>query len=184
MAIKSRDNMFSVPILHVKCKFWEHKKVELLNLATNSKKSAEEYGISTDYFDKKDSNSFAKNKSLVKHIFIEEFDEFKEHFNFSEIYLDSFWFQTSTNGQHHQVHNHGPVGYTAICYIEYDQNIHKPTVFVSPFFNFIDGSTLYYEPTDVESGSIIFFPSSILHYAPSNYSHVPRTIMSCNILVK
>lgn len=93
------------------------------------------------------------------------------------------WFQKYENGMNHAVHNHGPIGFSAVCFIEYNKNIHKPTTFISPFGNNITGELFRYEP-DVEEGDIIFFPSNLLHYAPTNLSEYVRIIMSFNLQIK
>jgi ectoine hydroxylase-related dioxygenase (phytanoyl-CoA dioxygenase family) len=69
---------------------------------------------------------------------------------------------------------------SSVCFIEYNKSFHKPTTFVSPFGNNITGELTRYEP-DVEEGDIIFFPSNLLHYAPTNLSNLKRIIMSFNL---
>ena len=80
----------------------------------------------------------------------------------------------------HAVHNHGPGGFSSVCFIEYDKHNHKPTTFISSFGNYITGELERYQP-DVEEGDIIFFPSNLLHYAPTNLSKITRTIISFNL---
>ena len=39
-------------------------------------------------------------------------------FDFDEIGITSSWFQSSINGQYHDVHNHGSTGYSAVCFVD------------------------------------------------------------------
>ena len=63
----------------------------------------------------------------------------------------------------HAVHVHGATGFSSVCFIEYDKEDHKSTVFVSPFGNCVTGTLERYSP-EVEEGDIIFFPLKSLPY--------------------
>ena len=81
----------------------------------------------------------------------------------------------------HSVHNHGFGGFSSVLFIKFDPEHHKPTTFVAPFLNNIDGNVLEYIPTDVEEGTLIVFPTSLQHYVPPNTSDIDRLILSMNI---
>ena len=47
--------------------------------------------------------------------------------------------------------------------------------------NFYDGGLVETIPDDVEEGTLLIFPSVILHDSQPNLSDMPRTIVSFNI---
>ena len=93
------------------------------------------------------------------------------------------WHQTTANGQFHGVHNHGPVGITAVLYVDFKPEIHKATTFFAPFHNYINGEVVDFMP-DVEEGDVVFFPSYLPHMQEPNFTGVSRTIVSFNIMGK
>jgi len=159
---------FSVPIYNYKVKNWEIKKNKLLDLF-NSFQHKVVGNVITSPID-------IKTNILLEEIKIFE-EDIKMKFSPSQV-----WFQKYENSMNHAVHTHGPTGFSSVCFVEYDKNFHKPTTFISPFGNYITGELERYEP-DVEEGDIIFFPSNLLHYAPSNLSNEIRTIMSFNLRI-
>ena len=92
------------------------------------------------------------------------------------------WFETSSQGDYHGIHTHGLVGYSAVCFIDYDSDEHTATQFVSSFNNLLTGEALQHSP-EVNEGSLIFFPACILHYTEPNKSVKERKILSFNINV-
>ena len=73
-------------------------------------------------------------------------------------------------------------GFSSVCFVEYDENVHTPTKFISPYSNFVNGSCLDHSPKNVIEGSLIFFPSAILHYTHPNNNNNTRTILSFNLV--
>ncbi len=159
---------FSVPIYNYKVKNWEIKKNKLLDLF-NSLQHKVVGNVITSPID-------IKTNLLLEEIKIFE-EDIQMKFSSTEV-----WFQKYENSMNHAVHTHGPTGFSSVCFVEYDKNFHKPTTFISPFGNYITGELERYAP-DVEEGDIIFFPSNLLHYAPSNLSNEIRTIMSFNLQI-
>jgi hypothetical protein len=123
------------------------------------------------------------NNDQLKHIFEEEFDIFCNHFSFSSYQIRNSWFEVAKKHDYHPAHNHYPLGYVGVCYIQYDENIHKPIRFLSPFNNFVNGSILYHDPKNVKEGSMLFFPASIIHETKPNKSDIERMVVSFNIRV-
>lgn len=179
-------DMFQVPFLHLEVEDWNNKKNLIMSsFKMNIHENDDEDEVSTDYFYKvKTKNNVDSDNKFISEVLGEEIDKFSNYFNFTEWEIRLTWFQKSIVGQQHIIHNHGASGYSAVCYVEYDPKFHKPTTFVSPFNNFIDGTALIYEPEQIKEGSIVFFPSSIHHYAPPNNTDVRRTILALNLKVK
>jgi hypothetical protein len=161
-----KELMFSVPIYKYKVNNWKYKKKELLILFNS--------------FDTKlVENVMTSPINIKTNIFEEEIKAFEIDCGLSSR-LHEFWFQNYEKNMHHNVHNHGALGFSGICFIEYDKNHHAPTTFISPFINSISGEYAKYI-INVEEGDIVFFPSNILHYVLPNLSTVPRLISSFNL---
>ena len=178
-------DMFKIPFLHLQVRDWEYKKQKLKSLFDSSgfwNSDADE--MTSDYHYKVDTGNVEKHNKEIDEILSEEIKIFLDFFKFIDHKIIITWFQTTVKGQHHPVHNHGSSGYTAVCYIDYDDTIHQPTQFLAPFNHFIRGDSLYYNPEDIKEGSIVFFPSVINHYAPPNFTDVPRTILSINFKLR
>jgi hypothetical protein len=173
-----KENMFELPIYCINIKNWDSKKNLLKNLIEKSNiliKKGET--VQSDY---EDNGPF--NQEIYK-IVKEEIEEFC---TLSKLYcqkLSRSWFQISSKGQYHPIHNHGAIGYSATCFVEYDNNYHTPTQFIAPYADPITGNVIRYSPK-VEEGVIIFFPSMIPHFTEPNLSNVQRTILSFNLDVE
>jgi len=176
--------MFKIPILHLRVRNWEMKKNILLNIDNTTQiKLSEEESIRSDYYTQQTNDEAGKYNFQIETLFKEEINLFCKEFNFIEYRIVMSWFESAFQGDYHGVHNHGLVGYSAVCFIEYDKEEHTPTQFVSPFNNFITGLNLDYSP-QVDEGSLIFFPAVILHYTEPNKSVKERKVLSFNINVK
>lgn len=170
------DNMFFVPYIVLDIVDWQEKKKKLLGiLKEENLQKGELEEIKSDYAK---SNSYDEKVQDILH------DEIKTAI--LNLGLDGFgisnaWFEIAEKGMFHQLHNHGPIGFSAVCYVEYDEVEHTPTQFVSPFANFMDGSVLDFSPSNIKEGNLLFFPSSIHHYTVPNKSEKKRTILSFNL---
>lgn len=160
---------FSVPIFKYKVQNWNIKKKKLLDLFNS-------------FQHKVIGNVITSPMDIKTNILSEEIKIFENDIGF-DFYSTEVWFQKYENNMNHAVHTHGPTGFSSVCFIEYNKSFHKPTTFVSPFGNYITRELERYEP-DVEEGDIIFFPSNLLHYAPTNLSKSTRIIMSFNLSIK
>ena len=171
------EYIFYVPFLHLEVRDWVHKKERLknvLNLCDLNNKIETE--INTDYHNK--NNNY---QEVISDILREEIDIFNNHYNLKLTIMDA-WFERADKKNYHKVHNHGCIGYSSVCYIDYDEEEHTATQFIAPFNNFLNGDCLNYTP-NVKEGSLIFFPSSIVHYTLPNESEKERTILSFNLRV-
>jgi hypothetical protein len=168
------EHMFYVPLIHIESRNWEKKQKLLLDQLNKTNLSLCD-DITTDYF-----NGTKNLNNFIQELFNDELDLFLEKINYKTKEIHSSWFEISKTGNHHVVHNHGFYGYSAVCFIKFNENVHKPTIFLSPFFNFLNGNVLEHIPS-VNEGSIIFFPSAIMHYTRPNTSDQDRIILSFNI---
>ena len=157
---------FSVPIFKYNVQNWKIKKKQLLDLFNSFKPRVVD-------------NVITSPLDIKTNILSKEIELFEKNVGFNLI-SSEVWFQKYESNMNHAVHNHGPTGFSSVCFIEYDKHNHNPTTFISPFGNYITGELERYQP-DVEEGDIIFFPSNLLHYAPTNLSKITRTIISFNL---
>lgn len=160
---------FSVPIFKYKVQNWNIKKKQLLNLFNNLEH-------------KVISNVITSSIDIKTNILLEEVKIFEKEIGIN-FYSTEVWFQKYDISMNQAVHTHGSTGFSSVCFIEYNKNKHKSTTFVSPFGDYITGELVRYEP-EVEEGDIIFFPSNLLHYVPTNLSKEIRTIISFNLRIK
>ena len=168
--------MFSIPIFHLYAEDWDSKKSKLIDIASRSnfKAMLDEY-CPSDYHD--------YEKSYWKELQPLIASENQRFINQSEVIcnVSNIWFERNNRGECHIPHNHGAIGFSAVMYIEYDENEHKPTHFICPFNKFTEGLTQTYIPKDIKSGSVIFFPSFINHYTVPSKSNKNRLILSWNL---
>ncbi len=170
--------MFEIPLFSTKCSDWENKKNDLLLLSHKFDYNQEQY---SDFYNQTENYNY--NEKIDK-LFSQEISYFKNIINIKSHKIVRSWFEKSLTNNFHSIHNHGPLGYSAVCYIKYNKEKHKPLIFTSPFFGFLDGFTLQYVPNFVEEGTIIFFPSSINHYVLPNSSDEERMVISFNLQLK
>lgn len=172
--------MFRIPLIHLQIEEWSSKKSKLLSMLR-------EDSLTQNNLEKVKSNFFRKDKEKdnkkIQSILSTELRIVKTNLGIENLKISNSWFEVAEKEMYHQVHNHGPVGFSSVCFIEYDEDKHNPTQFISPFNNFIDGSILSHSPEHITEGSIIFFPSLIHHYTIPNYSSNKRIILSFNLSI-
>jgi hypothetical protein len=173
-----RENMFFIPLLHIEVRDWNIKKTLLKKISSDVelKKLDKVY---TDFGSNQKINYIDEINEILK----EEIDLFKSNFSIISFRLLNAWFEKSKNQDYHPPHIHNKSNYSAVCYIDYDNTEHTPTNFISPFNNLITNDIMHYKPR-VTEGSLIFFPSKIIHYTDSNTSKKDRLILSFNIEVE
>ena len=81
----------------------------------------------------------------------------------------------------HAPHSHGCHGLSAVCFVQYDKNEHTPTRLLSPHYDPIEGYNMEYIENDITEGSLIVFPSNIIHDTIPSQSEHSRIILSMNI---
>ena len=171
--------MFQVPLFLIQCEKWRSKKTKLLTLFSNlSLNDFHSKNLKTDFHN----GICASQDQDLEKIFSKELDLLKKELCVPNLKISRSWFEKTEQGGSHGIHNHGATGYSAVCFVEYDSKEHTGTRFVSPFNNFLTGNALTFH-TIVEEGTLIFFPSVILHYTETNFSKKPRLIVSFNLQI-
>ena len=181
-------NMFYVPLILIQCEEWYKKKKKIEEIYERQKNyivSNNGDDCNTDFFFTQ-KNTELNWKNQIPDIFSKELSVFKNQLKFNtsvDFLIEDSWFEISNYGDCHTAHSHGTIGYSAVCYIDYDMKLHTSTIFISPFKDFLNGKDLLFAPEDVQEGSLLFFPSSILHYTRPNRSEIPRKILSFNLSI-
>jgi hypothetical protein len=181
--------MFSVPLLHLKVEDWAEKKAALLEMYEKRSSEKEKFKIATgsessldvetDYHYNHDTGETYDQD--ISEIFKGELETLADTFECG-VEVCTSWFERAKTRKFHQVHNHGCQGWSAVCFIQFDPKHHTPTVFLNP--NLADTEICNTVPPGVREGSIIFFPSYVLHYTAPNESDMDRIILSFNLIAE
>lgn len=167
---------FTIPFYQSEVINWDVKKSNLLKIYDQCSMG---HGDQNTDYSIKEKNPYS---TVVNTIFYEDLKKIQNCLEYpNPLKVDCAWFQSYNESDHHSLHNHGYGYLSMVCYINYDSNYHKPTTFVAPFYDFMTGNTMQYEPQNIKEGSIIVFPSSLPHFVPPNRSKVERLILSANI---
>ena len=171
--------MFQIPLAHLKIKDLQDKKTKILDLYKAEKTVHKEEHIITDFhYNTKKGYDYS---SEVYTILKEEIDSFTSKMGLVNYFVRNSWMEISKDDMDHKVHNHGALGFSSVCFVEYNEKIHKPTHFISPFGDYETGSLIYFIPPNIGEGSLIFFPSSINHFTVPSRSDKERIILSFNL---
>jgi hypothetical protein len=172
-----KNTMFEVPIYHYVIGDWDLKKKKLMEIYASLKLTIKDDTVKTD-FNQPDRTPYWNE---IKNILGYELNAFSQETNQS-LRQTGYWFESSSRGMYHEIHNHGAIGYSSVCFVQYHSRIHTPTKFVAPFNHFWSGEQLTFSPDIIGEGSIIFFPSAIHHFTNPNESDHERIILSFNLI--
>jgi len=182
--------MFVIPIEKFSVPNWDEWKPKILDslsggstlasISSSGRRSLDD--MESDFFDNNKKQKLPHYYPVVKEALDPILEEFQQEYPLP-IKIINMWYQTTHSCQMHGVHNHGPIGVSAVLYVNFNELIHKPTTFFSPFPDYINGESMEFTP-DAREGDVIFFPSFLLHQQEPNRSEVPRTIVSFNIAGK
>jgi len=173
-------DMFKIPLIHISANKWIEKK-QFLSTMMKSQEKKDTGFIITSYYDQALESSQYLNKRIST-LFKDELNRYLEITGLETYQVDLAWFQQQDKNMFHEVHNHATC-ISAVCFLDYDPEIHTPTQFISPYNNVLKGGTEYFIPPEINEGSIIFFPGMVNHYTLPNKSDIPRKIVSWNMTV-
>ena len=167
--------MFHISLIRNDVENWQEKKKKLLKLANSGSFDMRrgEFVLS-DFFKKSD------YREQIQEILGEDIRKSACLIDCDELKISNAWFEKAKKGMSHQIHNHGALGYSAICYVEYDPKQHTPVQFIAPFNDVWYGKAIDYEPHDVKEGTLLIFPSFVHHFTLPNKSNKERICLSFN----
>lgn len=168
---------WTIPFYHTHLSNWDYKKSALLKIWEHNSK---ENMVLEDQFTDYDNDRQYQN--LIKNVLSRDIGNGIRALNLGQTFsVNNAWFQIYDNNHYHPPHNHGFGHLSMIVFIEYDDNCHEPTTFLSPFLSLKDGQIMEYIPEEISEGSMILFPSGLMHYVPVNQTNTKRMILSANI---
>lgn len=166
---------FKIPFYTIQIDNWYLKKQKLLDICYSSQFTNDD-PLSEVYTDYHKEHNY--NVEVVE-ILYDDINKFSNKIE-TPCRIKSIWFQKYSRGCFHSPHDHGSVGYSSVCFVEYDEMEHIPPRFICPFKS-VYGQSIEYTPDNVVEGTMIFFPSMLVHYVLPTTSKKVRTIMSMNI---
>ena len=166
--------MFVIPSYQFQVSDWKDKELSLLRLYDNVQFTNDdpESNVHTDY-------GQDKHVESVCNILNDDLQRFCNHYMLQNVQVYNAWFQKYNDGQFHAPHNHGPVGWSCVLYIEFDPEVHGATRFIAPYMD-ISGMGISHTP-QVTEGTILFFPSMLIHYVSPSKTDKTRVILSMNL---
>lgn len=168
--------MFQIPLVHLKVQNWQTKQEQLLNLLESIKPHVGfDSTLYTDFWNKSRPDYSAEVTNIFTHELAEAARIIGHRLDIKDV-----WFEITKKYNFHTPHNHGPTGFSAVCYIKYNQKAHSSITFLSPFNDFISGHELFYSP-ELNEGDILFFPSALVHFTEPNIDKGKRIIVSFNL---
>tara|TARA_A100001035_G_scaffold262442_1_gene242195 strand:- start:50 stop:673 length:624 start_codon:yes stop_codon:yes gene_type:complete len=169
-----------IPFYHVQLGDWDYKKDALLKIWEHNSRENMIQGRLHDQATDYDSNN--EYHSLVENVLYKDIMDGIRALNLGQTFsVDTAWFQIYDNSRYHPPHNHGLGGLSLVVFIEYDDEDHMPTTFLAPFLSLKDGNVMEYIPKGVTEGSMVLFPSGLMHYAPVNQTNSKRMILAANV---
>jgi hypothetical protein len=167
----NKSNLFSISLLSIPVNDWEEKKKKILSSSDDIKLYGE---VNTNY------DPYRKDLINISSIFSEEIDTISKEID-RKIVVSGSWVEKAEKKMHHTIHNHGQIGLSAICYVEFDSNEHEPVIFIAPFNDIFNGQLIEASSKQMKEGLILLFPSFLLHYTNPNKSDKIRTTLSFNL---
>ncbi len=170
---------FEIPFVQSEVIDWKEKKNDLLkafaSVKNNLKLGADPVShVYTDYFS---NGTYHPDPRLVLR---QELNYFYSRIDLRNPIITGVWMQRYTKNCFMAPHNHGATGYSCICFVKFNPEEHTATRFMAPFPDLVTGDNIEFVPS-VKEGTIIFFPSALMHYALPNTSTEERVILSMNI---
>ncbi len=176
MSIKSLP-LFTVYIHKVNVTEWKEEGDRILSTVPfDSKKSKDTHIDYTDYFSKS-APPYAEEMLKILQPYL---DEFLTIAQYKFTHVSGLWCQRYKSRDYHVPHDHGTVGYSCVFYARMNPNVHKSTLFFSPFAS--EAGSRDTSSIAVEEGDLVIFPSGLLHMAPPHDSNQDRIIISLNLL--
>lgn len=177
-----KEFLFPITLFQIEMRNWEEKRVKLMSIYENNQHQFERDSkdlIHSDWGNRDNDDEMSK---LVGKIFSDEIHYLRTDFpGCEELYLKLAWFQNYIKGSTHYIHNHGNLGYSGICYIKYNQEVHNPAIFVGSYNHPLHNYLIEYKPSNIKEGTMLIFPSFVNHYVPVNHSDEERIILSFNL---
>jgi len=172
-------NLFEIKYASIEATDWPSKKGRLSAL------------LRDEEFERRDLACFETDRHTNGNRYINDFCDifsgeltrFAVEMGFGTIKVGAMWAVRYGLGDYHSVHNHRSSGYSGGLYLDYDSSVHTPSIHVCPWNDPALDVTFLAAPP-VEEGTLVFVPSSILHYTRPNQSEKLRQIVAFDMEVR
>jgi uncharacterized protein (TIGR02466 family) len=112
----------------------------------------------------------------------------------SDIDIANVWFNAYKKSQSQEIHEHLPGQFSAVHYLEYDPEVHTPTIFMNPYgkasvphmpkmggsIENVPGMWMSQQYINVTGGDLLIFPSFLEHKVPRQTTDKMRVTVSFN----
>ncbi len=177
-----QKTIFSVPLFKFVVSGWPDKKQKILDSlpALDESYRSPAGDTYTDFFINQNRSKLPSYSKVVIDSISENLNDFESEYP-KKVAISSMWFEKSLKSNYHGAHNHGSLGFSAVLFVEFDPLEHKATRLISPFSSFYSGGLMEHNPEGVNEGTLLIWPSIIIHDVEPNKSEKQRTIISFNI---
>ena len=116
-------------------------------------------------------------------LFEPELKEFLKDTSLTEISVIDVWTVEYHYGDYQVPHNHRSVGVSGILYVNFNPKEHSATNVMQPWNDPVTDAASFMDLMP-EEGTMVFFPSLLLHFVNPNFSRNRRTTIAFDIEVK
>jgi len=116
-------------------------------------------------------------------LFESELTEFLKETSLTEISVLDVWTVEYHYGDYQVPHTHRSVGISGILYVNFNPKEHSGTQAMQPWNDPITDQAVFMDFMP-EEGTMILFPSFLIHFINPNFSRNRRTIMAFDLEVK
>jgi hypothetical protein len=187
----------NLPLIQIPVNDWDHKKelwnqvwtgtdfhkkwfdVYVLDENKNKKPITQTRIVDDQYFsDRNVGHDYTEN---FANIFQEELQQFRQETNYDSFQIVACWTVAYMKDGSQTAHTHTRCSWSMILPIQQTED-HPKTVFMQPFPNVWNGMVEHIPLINSCEGLMTFFPSWLMHYAPTNNSDTTRIVTSIDIM--
>jgi|TARA_R110000803_G_scaffold210731_1_gene283459 hypothetical protein len=177
-----KKNLFEIPIFKISCSNWKQKKKKLdpiINKHKLSRKNFNTFNTSKGgcLTGRGINDNFADNFTKI---FQEEFQLFGQSFQYQKLKIKDIWVVAYEQHDYQVPHQHGPLHWSGILYHDYVPE-QPATVFIQPWHSFATHGYTNLKSLETKEGDIVFFPSFLLHFCPTNPLKKIRKVVSWDL---
>jgi hypothetical protein len=173
------ENLFALRYVKIDTVGWDRKKPEIKSLLDPEEFHRQDLAV----FDTDRHHNRNRYLDDFCTIFSDELTKFAFEMGFTQLKMGAIWAVRYGRGDYHSVHNHRSTGYSGILYLDYNPEVHTPSIHVAPWNDPVNDATQLSMPP-VSEGSMVFVPSCVLHYTRPNQSDELRQIMAFDMEVR
>ena len=174
-----RQILFEIPLFRYQVDDWKNKKKEVYGWINKTELQRSNMSFLTDRGPLQD--RFYKEDFC--NLFEPEFKAFLQESEMKEVGVIDVWTVEYHFGDYQVPHNHRSVGFSGILYVNFDPREHTATQVIQPWNDPVTDAASFMDLMP-EEGTMVFFPSLLLHFVNPNFSRNRRTTIAFDIEVK